>query len=177
MNDDVNFDADITFGDKGTSKRFMTHDGIQDVNVADEVADEAFVGSAALVPRNQEEFVRSKKVRKPTQNELKYQIPILEDKWQKLKLKMDQKSKETEDLLYSTNNQVTIEESMVKFNILSICNSAQNQYLQLRKEEDGADTWFKDIDNWMFEYMNKIYNWLREAERVCNVCKKEQPIR
>ena len=55
--------------------------------------------------------------------------------------------------------------------------SAQNQYLQLRDEEDGADTWFGDIDNWVFEFKHKIYNWLREAERVGNVCKKEQPIR
>ena len=43
--------------------------------------------------------------------------------------------------------------------------SAQNQYLQLREEEDGADTWFKDIGSWVFEFKHKIYNWLREAER------------
>ena len=56
-------------------------------------------------------------------------------------------------------------------------NSAQNQYLQLRDEEDDADTWLEDIDNWVFKFKNKIYNCFREAERVCNVCKKEQPIR
>ena len=67
---------------------------------------------------------------------------------------------------------------MVQFNdIFKMLDSAQNQYLQLRDEEDGAVTWFEDIDNWVFEYKHKIYNWLREAERVCNVCKKEQPIR
>ena len=55
--------------------------------------------------------------------------------------------------------------------------SAQNQYLQMRDEEDSADTWFEDIDNWVFEYKHKIYNWLRETERVCNVCKKEQRMR
>ena len=67
---------------------------------------------------------------------------------------------------------------MVQFNdIFKMFDSAQNQYLQLRDEEDGADTWFGDIDNWVFEFKHKIYNWLREAERVGNVCKKEQPIR
>ena len=67
---------------------------------------------------------------------------------------------------------------MIQFNdLLKMFESAQNQYMQLREEEDGADTWFKDIDNWAFEFKHKIYNWLREAERVCNVCKKEQPIR
>ena len=67
---------------------------------------------------------------------------------------------------------------MVQFNgIFKIFDSAQNQYLQLRDEEDDADTQFEDIDNWVFEYKHKIYSWLREAERVCNVCKKEQPIR
>ena len=67
---------------------------------------------------------------------------------------------------------------MVQFNdIFKMFDSAQNQYLQLRDEEDGADTWFEYIDNWVFEFKHKIYNWLREAERVGNVCKKEQPIR
>ena len=44
-------------------------------------------------------------------------------------------------------------------------NSDQNQQLQLRDEEDGADTWFKDINNWVFEFKYKIYNWLRQAEK------------
>ena len=67
---------------------------------------------------------------------------------------------------------------MVQFNdIFKMFDSAQNQYLQMRDEEDSADTWFEDIDNWVFEYKHKIYNWLREAERVCNVCKKEQRMR
>ena len=30
----------------------------------------------------------------------------------------------------------------------------------------GADTWFKDIDNWLFEFKHNIYSWLREVERV-----------
>ena len=55
---------------------------------------------------------------------------------------------------------------MVQFNdIFKMFDSAQNQYLQLRDEEDGADTWFGDIDNWVFEFKHKIYNWLRGAER------------
>ena len=37
--------------------------------------------------------------------------------------------------------------------------------MQLREEEDGADTWFKDSGSWVFEFKHKIYNWLREAER------------
>ena len=54
---------------------------------------------------------------------------------------------------------------MVQFNdIFKMFDSAQNQCLQLRDEEDGADTQFEDIDNWVIEYKHKIYNWLREAE-------------
>ena len=66
---------------------------------------------------------------------------------------MEQKFKETEDLLYSTKNQRTVADSMVQFNnILSLFNSTRNQYLQLREEEDEADTWFEDVDNWVFEF-------------------------
>ena len=50
----------------------------------------------------------------------------------------------------------------------------KNQYLQVRDEEGYPDTWFEDIDNWVFEFKHKIYNWLREAQRVCNVCKSNQ---
>ena len=105
-------------------------------------------------------------MRKHTQKGLEYQILVSEGKRQKLKSKLEQKSKEIDDLLYSTKNQITVEESMVQFNdIFKMFDSAQNQYLQLRDEEDGADTWFEDIDNWVFEYKHKIYNWLREAGR------------
>ena len=67
---------------------------------------------------------------------------------------MEQKFKETEDLLYSTKNQRTVAESMVQFNnIVSMFNSTRSQYLQPREEEDEADnTWFEDSDNWVFEF-------------------------
>ena len=104
MNDDAKFDVDFKFGDKGTRKKFTMQGCCHDVNSLDQVADGAFTGSAALVPRNQEKFGSYKRVRKPTQKELKYQISILEEKRQKLKSKLEQKSKEIDDLLYSTNN-------------------------------------------------------------------------
>ena len=69
----------------------------------------------------------------------------------KLKSKMERKSKEIDDLLYSTKNQITVEESMIQFNdLFKMFESAQNQYMQLREEEDGAHTCFEDIDNWVF---------------------------
>ena len=122
--------------------------------------------STALVPVNQKEFGRCKRVRKPTQKGLEYQISLLEEKWRKLKSKLEQKSKEIDDLLYSTKNQITVEKSLVQFNnIFKILDSAQNHYLQLRDKEDGADTWFEDIANWVFQFKHKIYSWLTEAER------------
>ena len=41
MNDDANIDADVKFDDKETNRRLTTHGGIQDVNVSDEVMNEA----------------------------------------------------------------------------------------------------------------------------------------
>ena len=111
------------------------------------------MGSADLNPVDHVKFVRCKRVRKSTQKKLGYQISLLEEKWQKLKSKMEQKLKDTEVLLYSTKNQITVAESMVQFNnILNMFNSAQNLYLQPSEEEDEADTWFEDIDNWVFEF-------------------------
>ena len=48
-------------------------------------------------------------------------------------------------LLYYTKNERTVVECVAQFNnILIMFNSAQNQYLQLRKEEDHADPLFED---------------------------------
>ena len=49
MNDDANFDADVKFDVKATSKRFTTEGGSQGVNITDEVADEASMGNTVLV--------------------------------------------------------------------------------------------------------------------------------
>ena len=116
MNDDAKSDANLKFADKETRKKFTTHIGSQDVNATDEIADGLFMGSAALIPVNQEEFGRCKQVRKPTQNSLDYQFLLLEEKQRKIKSKMERKLKEVEDLLYRTKNQRTAEECIVQFN-------------------------------------------------------------
>ena len=80
MNDDAKFEADVKFYDKGTSKRFTTQGGSQEVNATDEVADEASIGNTVLVRVNQEELGRCKRLRKPTQKGLEYQILLQEEK-------------------------------------------------------------------------------------------------
>ena len=56
-----------------------------DVDLANKVADVAFMGSADLVPMNQEELGSWKTVKKPTQKGLEYQISFLEKERRKLK--------------------------------------------------------------------------------------------
>ena len=56
-----------------------------DVDLANKVVDVAFMGSADLVPMNQEELGRWKTVKEPTQKGLEYQISFLEKERQKLK--------------------------------------------------------------------------------------------
>ena len=130
MNDDAKFDADVKFGDKATSKKFTTQGGIQDVNAVNQAADGAFMGSAALVPVDQEEFGRCKRVKESTQKGLEYQILFLEEKRRKLKSKLERKSEEIDDLLYSSKNQITVEESMAQFNdIFKMFDSAQKPIL------------------------------------------------
>lgn len=46
------FKADDKFSDKGTRKRFTTSGKILDVNTTDNLADQAFIDSADLVPLN-----------------------------------------------------------------------------------------------------------------------------
>ena len=58
---------------------------------------------------------------------LEYQISLLQKKQRKLTSKLERKSEEIDDLLYSTKNQITVEESMVQFNdIFKMFDSAQN---------------------------------------------------
>ena len=73
LNDDSKFHSDIKLGDKRRSKRFTKQ-------VGNEVADVAFMGSADLVPVNQEELGRCKPVVRPTQKGLEYHISFLEKK-------------------------------------------------------------------------------------------------
>ena len=80
MNDDAKFDADVKFDDKRTSKRFTTEGGSQEVNATVEVADEPSMGNTALVRVNEEELGKCKRVRKPTQKRLEYQISLVEEK-------------------------------------------------------------------------------------------------
>ena len=56
MNDNANFYDDVRFGNKGMSKKFTTHDSNKDVSATDELVDGAFMGSAGLVPVNQDVF-------------------------------------------------------------------------------------------------------------------------
>ena len=77
MNDDAKFDADVKFDDKRTSKGFTTQGISQEVNTTDEVADEVSMGNK-LLRVNQEELGKCKRVRKPTQKWLEYQISLLD---------------------------------------------------------------------------------------------------
>ena len=89
MNDDAKFDAEIMIGDKETSKKFTTQGSSQDVNTIDQVDDGAFMGSAALVPVNQEELGSSKRVIKLTQKG--WSIKFVSWKRRKLKSKLERK--------------------------------------------------------------------------------------
>ena len=133
MNDDAKLDAYVKFDDKGASKRFTTEGGSQEVKATDKVADETSMGNTVLVRVNQEELGRCKRVRKPTQKGLEYQISLEEEKRRKLNSKMERKSKEIDDLLYSTKNQINVQESMVQFNdLIKMFESAQNQYFKIK---------------------------------------------
>ena len=41
-------------------------------------------------------------------------------------------------------------------NILIMFNSTRSQYLQPRKEKDGADPWFENIDNWVLNLNTRV---------------------
>ena len=130
------------------------HSGNQNVNDINEVNDGAFMGSATLVPVTQDASGKCKRVKCLCL--VRSVCSIKFHSWRgsskKTKSKMGRTSKETKDLLHSIKYNVTAKECMLQFNnIHSIFNSSQNQYFQLR-QEDGGDTWFKDIDNWVFEF-------------------------
>ena len=52
-NDHARFDAHLKFGDKTATKSISNHGSRQHINARDKIVDEAFIGSAGIIPVNQ----------------------------------------------------------------------------------------------------------------------------
>ena len=54
MKDDARFHACLKLGDKRASKSDSKHGSSQHINATDKIVDGAFIGSAGIIPVNQE---------------------------------------------------------------------------------------------------------------------------
>ena len=72
-----------------------------------------------------------------------------------------------EDLMYSSKNYVTLEEALARFDYIfkQLLLVYQEYHSLLRDDEKLADErWFEEVDERIFTFKHKVYNWLKEAE-------------
>ena len=79
---------------------------------------------------------------------------------------MIRKSGAINDLLYSTNNSVTVEEELTQFDdLFKQLMMVHNKYLSIEvngNEKKKQNQWFNDIDERVFSFIDKVRNWLKD---------------
>ena len=72
-----------------------------------------------------------------------------------------------EDLLFSNQNKIAVEEELAQINdLFKMLLSIHEEYSQVLDDDERADEddWFDDLDNTVCTFKRKIYIWLRNAE-------------
>ena len=69
--------------------------------------------------------------------------------------------------MYSSKNYMTVEEALVQFSYIfkQLLLVHQEYHSLLEDDEKLADEeWFEEVDERVFTFKHKVYNWLKEAE-------------
>ena len=107
----------------------------------------------------------SKKARKYTEKGLQYQRSVLMDRRSQLHKRLMRKSSIIDGLLYSKQNLTVVKENLGQFDdIFKLPTEVhQQQWKQLSEEEQHTDNqWFKGVDEMVFSFKHRVYNWVRE---------------
>ena len=81
--------------------------------------------------------------------------------------KLTRKYGTIEDLMYSSKNYVIVEEALAQLDHIfqQLLLVHQEYHSLLEDDEKLADEeWFEEIDECVFTFRHKVYNWLKEAE-------------
>ena len=98
---------------------------------------------------------------------LKFKKSTLLDKRRKLNSWLLRLSGAVEDLMYSSKNQVAVQEEMAQFNfVFKELQQVHQEYQSLLSEVeklDGED-WFEEVDEMVFAFKYKVHHWLKQVE-------------
>ena len=99
--------------------------------------------------------------RKLTEKGLSLKKSTLLDKRRKLNSRMLRLSDAAEDLMYSSKNQVTVEEEMAQFNfVFKKLQQVHQEYQSLLSEVEKVDEedWFEEVDERVFAFKHKVHH-------------------
>ena len=110
---------------------------------------------------------QGKRSRKLTEKGRNLKLSTLSNTRRKMNARLVQQSGSIEDLMYSSKNYVMVEEALAQFDYIfkQLLQVHQEYHSLLEDDEKLADEeWFEEVDQHMFTFKHKVYNWLKEAE-------------
>ena len=115
-----------------------------------------------------------KRQRKTTDKGMEYRKVILDKKRTNLVSRIIRKSSEIDVLLYSHQNDVTVNEELAQLNDTFKLIEDINQEMIELDDNYTEELWFTDIDEKVFSFKHKIHNWLREGDEMQRIEKKSR---
>ena len=108
-----------------------------------------------------------KRSKKLTEKDRSLKLSTLSSTRRKMNSRLVRQSGTMEDLMYLSKNYVTVEEALAQFDYIfkQYVLVHQEYHSLLEDDEKLADEeWFEEVDERVFTFKYKVYNWLKEAE-------------
>ena len=126
-------------------------------------------GSHQLMEKRPEDEAEGdgKRAIKYTKKGLQYQRSVLMEKRSRIHKRLMQKSSIIYNLLHSKQNLIEVKENLGQFDdIFKLLTDVHQQHCKLlsEKEQDAGNQWFEDVDEMVFSFKPRVYNWVRENE-------------
>ena len=105
--------------------------------------------------------------RKLTEKGWSLKLSTLSNTRRKMNSRLIRQSGTIEDLMYSSKNYVTVDKALVQFDYIfkQLLLVNQEYHSLLEDDEKLADEeWFEKVDERVFTFKHKVYNWLKEGE-------------
>ena len=96
-----------------------------------------------------------------------FKLSTLLSKRNRLNSRLLRQSSAIQDLMYSAENMVTVEEEIAQFEFIfkHLLLVHQEYHSLLDEEEKPTDEeWFEEVDERVFIFKLQVHNWLRDAE-------------
>ena len=110
--------------------------------------------------------VKTKRQVKLTEKGKEYKIALLEKKRSKLLSRVIRKSSEIDDLIYSFQNGIILEEDLQQLNFVFKILVKIHEELENVDDQYTDKLWFEDFDQKDFSFKHKVHNCLKEVEKL-----------